>query len=106
MRALGLGQYDDRGVIPEDAFAENARTDVLENDTRRGTNRDLRVNLAQTAWLNLAALLIDTKRESRRQQYTRASGTSCTHTEEGRCGATPSHASSHLNFSQIVATPP
>ena len=83
MRALGLGQYDDRGVSPEDAFAENARTDVLEDDTGRGTNRDLRVNLAQTAWLNLAALLIDTQRERRRQQYTSKRDIRM-HDEEGR----------------------
>jgi len=65
----GLGQYDDRGVIPEYAFADNARTDVLDDDddTRRGTNRDLEMSLAQMAWLNLAALLIDVQRKERRQ---------------------------------------
>lgn len=48
--ALGLGEYDDRGVIPEDdALAENARTGVLDADARRGRNRGLKANLAQTA---------------------------------------------------------
>ena len=53
MRALGCGQYDDRGVIPGGALAlacaENARIEVLVADDRRGTKKELRTDLAQTA---------------------------------------------------------